>query len=525
MSNPPDAHITGDTPSVTVTRKGAADPLILTIDVGTSSVRAALYDGQARAIQGLAVQEVHEMRSTPDGGVEVDADQVFQRVCTCIDRALQQAGDLAGRIVAVAPTTFWHNVLGVAADGAAITPIYTWADTRSRAAADELRAVLDADAMHARTGCFLHPSYLPAKIRWLQGGAADLRNLRYWLSFAELMMLRFFAQPRCSISMASASGLLDQYSCTWDRETLAAIPLDARQLSPLDDTPQRGLLPRFATRWPSLANAPWYPGWGDGATSNTGCGSVTRRQAALMVGTSGALRSAWRADHFTIPPKLWCYRIDRTRIVMGGALSNGGNLLEWLRDTLRLPCAQDGTADLRSIEQQIAGLEPDGHGLTILPFLAGERSPDWATNATGTISGLRLHTRPIDLMRAGYEAVAYRFGLIYELLCAAIPDLRAGAAQPVIASGGALLHSPTWMQMMADVLDAPVVASAVPEASSRGAALLALEALGAIAGIEAMTPPLEQTYMPNPAATARYRVAALRQRDLYDLLVRSSSAR
>jgi gluconokinase len=244
-----------------------------------------------------------------------------------------------------------------------------------------------------------------------------------------------------------------------------------------------------------------------------------------MVGTSGAMRTAWRADQFTIPPRLWCYRIDGARVVMGGALSNGGNLIQWLRATLDLSAqahAPTGAPSFEDLEQGIAAVEPDSHGLTLLPFLAGERSPDWAADATGTITGLRLHTRPIEILRAAAEAVAYRFGLIYELLYAAVPDLRADGVEPIVASGAALLHSPTLMQMMADVFDAPVAASEVPEASSRGAALLALEALGVIPDVARLPAPLGRTYAPVPARTAVYRAAALRQRALYDRLIRGS---
>ena len=243
----------------------------------------------------------------------------------------------------------------------------------------------------------------------------------------------------------------------------------------------------------------------------------------MMVGTSGAMRVAWRTDDVAIPERLWCYRIDRQRVVMGGALSNGGNLLEWLRDTLNLPIgSRDPTKEslpdqLREIESDIAALEPDGHGLIFLPFLAGERSPSWAADARGTISGLRLHTQPIEIIRAGYEAIGYRFALLHELLTATVPEIGA-ASHPVVASGGALLHSPAWLQIMADALSTPVAASQVPEASCRGAALLALEALGAIDDLESLPAPLGTTYTPIAANTARYAAAAGRQRDLYDLL-------
>jgi len=122
-----------------------------------------------------------------------------------------------------------------------------------------------------------------------RGGA-----VRRWLSFAEYMTFEVFGSPSCSISMASGTGLLDQHRCVWDAEVLAAIPLDPARLSPLDERPRRGMRDRYVKRWPSLARAVWFPGWGDGATSNVGSGCVSRRDVAMMVGTSG--RCAWCGD-------------------------------------------------------------------------------------------------------------------------------------------------------------------------------------------------------------------------------------
>ena len=492
-----------------IPRASARDPLILVLDVGTSSVRAALYDATGEPISGIGVQVQHEMTVTPEGGVETDAGELLDRVCRCIDGALAQAGPLSGRIAAIAPSVFWHNLIGVRADGTPITPVLTWADTRSEPAAEALRRELDPEAVHARTGCVIHPSYLPAKIRHLQTEQADqLVDLRYWLSFAEFLTLRLFGSPTCSISIASASGLLDQHRCVWDAEMLRTIPVDSSRLSPLDDTPRRGLLPAYAQRWPALRDVPWFPGWGDGAASNVGAGAFGRQRAALMVGTSGALRVAWEADDVAIPSRLWCYRIDRHRVVMGGALSNGGNLIEWMRETLRLP------DDLAQIDAAIAALQPDAHGLTVLPFLAGERSTGWVADARAAINGMQLHTSPVEIMRAAHEAVAYRFKLVWDLVRVAIPEV-----DTVLASGGALLHSPVWTQMMADVLETPISASAVLEASSRGAALLALLALGSIPALDAAPIPTGAIYVPDPTHRAAYRAGFARQQALYARLV------
>ncbi|HEY8287607.1 MAG TPA: FGGY family carbohydrate kinase, partial [Chloroflexota bacterium] len=262
-------------PGAAVEPTQAQDPLILALDVGTSSVRAVLYDGHARPVEGTMVQLAHQMRETVDGGVDTGANQLLARVEDCIDGALRQAGPLGERIAAVACDTFWHNVLGVSERGAAVTPVYTWADTRAAAAAEALKSDLDQAAMHARTGAVLHPSYLPAKLRWLQdtGPRAPLSpaartRIRHWLSFADFLGLRFFGQRTTSVSMASGSGLLDQHTCDWDAEVLRAIPLDRAQLPDLRDEPYRGLRPAYARRWPHLARIPWFPAWGDGATSN-----------------------------------------------------------------------------------------------------------------------------------------------------------------------------------------------------------------------------------------------------------------
>src|SRR6185312_8908529 len=110
----------------------------------------------------------------------------------------------------------------------------------------------------------------------------------------------------------------------------------------------------------------------------------------------GVMRVVVKADDVAIPPPVWCYRLDRRRFILAGALSNGGIVADWLRSTLQLP----GNA-----AEQGAALPPDGHGLTILPYLAGQRTPDWNPHATATIHGLTLETEPIAILRAGLETV------------------------------------------------------------------------------------------------------------------------
>lgn len=495
---------------------GDVDALILTLDIGTSSVRAQLYDARARAVPAIDARIETVVRTTADGGAEFDADALVEAVVSCIDTVLMLAGPDAQRIAAVASATLVGNVLGIGPDGRVATPLYTWADTRSTAAAAELRAMLDEHAVHDRTGCMLRSSYLPAQLRWLSQHTPGLcRKVVHWLSIGEYLHQRLFGTTAVSYSVASWSGLLDRRRLTWDAELLAIAGISAGHLSPLvdRDQSQTGLLPAYARRWPALAEVPWFPAVGDGAASSVGCGCVSSDRMALALGTSGAVRVLVQGTMPSIPPGLWIYRLDRRWSLLGGALSEGGNLFAWLRETLAL------APDAATIEQELAALPADGHGLTVLPFVAGERSPGWHGDARATISGLSLHTRPIEIVRAGLEAIGYRFALLAGLAYQAV-----ALPEDVIASGGPILHSPAWAQIICDILGRPLTLSAESEATSRGTALLALHALGMIAGLDALPAALGRTCRPQADAAPIYQSAAERHRRLYELLIERPSA-
>lgn len=510
-----------------VTKQAAQKPYILTLDVGSSSLRASLYDAQAHLIEGFELRTTYELAITPDGGVEKDPDELLAIVCTTLDALLAQIGPLAAGIGGVAVDTFWHSLLGIDAEQRPTTPVYTWADTRSAGVAQQLARETNESTLHSRTGCKLHPTYFPAKLRWLASVQPVIfRRTAKWLSFGEYLYLRLFGKTVCGLSMASGTGLLNQNRHDWDEEALALAGITAEQLFPLGDmdTPLSGLLSQFAARWPALKSVPWFPAIGDGAAGNLGSGCFAPDRIAVMVGTSGAMRVVVPANQIKIPWGLWCYQADRRRFVLGGALSEGGNFFAWTRQNFKLPSIEES-------EQELSRLEPDGHGLTVLPFLTGERSPGWNAQARAAIVGLSLDTTPLEILRAGLESIALRFGLIYELL-----EQNSLDARQIVASGGALLNSPTWMQILADVLNQPVIASAEGETTSRGAALLGLEQLGypvdpALASNSGRPPKgdLSQasfsfgaTYQPDPTRHARYKAALERQKNLYAKLIGSS---
>jgi gluconokinase len=481
---------------------------ILAVDVGSSSVRAELYDASGTREEGTETKLDYALEYTPEGGVAVDADELLDLIVRAIDGTLQRAGEAS--ISGVAASTFWHSVLGLDREGRPTTPVLYWADRRAAGAARELRGGFDEAAVHRRTGCVLHSSYWPAKLLWLsRERTGDFERTERWVSPADYFYERFFGRTHVGTSMASATGLFDQNLRRWDGEVIEALPVEQTQLSPISDEPLRGLQDEWARRWPALLDVPWFPAAGDGACSNVGSGCTRSDRLALMVGTSGAMRVLWKADSVEIPDGPWCYRADDKRFVMGGALSDGGNLVAWLRETLRLPEPEE-------TERLLAEMEPGAHGLTFLPLLAGERGPGWADEANGTVAGLSMSSTPVEILRAAMEAVALRFALIAEIIEEASPG-----EKEVIATGGGLLGSPTWTGIMADALGRPVTTSGIQEASSRGAALLALERLGELE-IEEAKAPLGETFQPDPERHEIYLEALTRQRRLYQALLGAS---
>jgi gluconokinase len=308
--------------------------------------------------------------------------------------------------------------------------------------------------------------------------------------------------------MVSGSGIWNPNKGDYEDRMLALLPIRREQLAHVAefDELNEELRPEFAERWPRLNGIPWLPSFGDGACNNIGSGCVSPDQFALMVGTSGAMRAVIETEQLDIPRGLWCYRVDRRRFVVGGALSNGGEVFAWMRRTLAL-------APDEELEDAIAAMKPGAHGLTILPFFAGERSPYWRADLRGVIYGMGLSTKPEEIVRAALESVALRFRQIYRILAGA-----AGEPGEVIASGGALLKSPAWTQMMADAIGRPLKACCEQEASSRGAALLALERIGAVGDLRERPARMGDTFRPVADHEAVYERLLGEQESMFEKL-------
>ena len=483
---------------------------VLALDIGTSSVRALVYDIRGRMQPATLSDVPYKVRTTQPGEVSSDPKELVKLVAQSVDGALHAARKHKVDILAAGVSCYWHSLMGVDRSGRPTTELITWADTRSTAETRLLRVRFDERAYHARTGCFFHASYWPSKLRWLRATRpAAVRRTARWISLGEYLYQQLFGESPVSYSMASGTGLFDVNRCQWDEEALQLAGIEATHLSRLSewDQPLNSLRPAFARRWSDLREIPWYLPLGDGGLANIGAGAGSLRWICATIGTSGAMRVVFERERVTVPWGTFVYRLDRRRFVLGGALSEGGNVVRWFTDGL-------GLQHKKALKQAAAAMPPDSHGLTILPFWAGERSPNWRGDARAVIAGLSLGTQPAQMLRAAMEAITYQLVTV----ASAIQRVVVNRPDCVIATGGQLIHSPAWTQMLADALNQRVMTSPEPEASSRGAALLVLHALGKLPRLWSTTPAPGRIFKPRAQLHTTYERARRRQQDLYELL-------
>lgn len=426
-------------------------PLVLAIDIGTSSVRTALFDREARIIRSSKASQTYRVRHSLDHAAELDPAVLLRAAKKCLHQTRSRLTRSYPTVVA--GCGFWHSLLGVDRAGDPLTPIYTWADARSAPDAARLREQFDEQTIQQRTGCLLRASFWPAKLAWLRRTEPQLvRRVARWLSPAEWLFEKVFGARGCSHSMASGTGLYDTGRRSWDDELLAHAGLTTSQVGSLGDKLESD-------------GTIFLPAIGDGAAGNIGSGATRPGLVAINIGTSAAVRTIPPNDA-PLPLGLFRFLIDEQRTLLGGAISNAGNLHAWCLRELRLP------DNSRTIEKLLRSADRSGAGLTILPFWVEERAPTWPENIAGAIVGITQATTAADLFWAIIAASCHRLAEILALL-----ETAAGRAKKIIVSGG-ILQSPASLQILADSLGRELYVCTEQEASLRGAAIHAVEQIG-----------------------------------------------
>jgi gluconokinase len=195
--------------------------------------------------------------------------------------------------------------------------------------------------------------------------------------------------------------------------------------------------------------------------------------------------------------RVFCYALTAEHWVVGGAINNGGVVLQWAREALAPDLGPHAEAQLVALAEPVpAGSE----GLLMLPYLLSERAPLWSSEPRGAYVGLaRQHGRG-HLVRAALEGVCLQLALVL----ASMRD--AGNEVREIRATGGFARSALWRQMLADALGMPIGFPAGHEGSAFGAALLGMQALGLVDGIDraAELVGIEEVVEPEARAAAVY---------------------
>ncbi|MEO6739441.1 MAG: FGGY family carbohydrate kinase [Chthoniobacteraceae bacterium] len=481
-----------------------AEPLILALDIGTSSCRAALFDITARRAGPAATQHDYPLLTSRDGMAEIEPGAMLGAVRGCITEVLHgRRADaiLRGRPIAgIGVSCLWHSMVGCTEKGEAITRIMTADDSRCREAAEVLRKRFDERKVHARTGCMLRPDFWPAKMAWLQRIEARLfARVRQWMSPAEWLQLRLAGDANCAIGMATGTGLFDPAAVKWDAGMLKSAELAPENLRPLSDAPA-SVGGALAQEFPELRGVPWFPGIGDGVAGTLGLGAARAGHAAIQFGGAAAIRVA-RDGLPAAPFGMGCFRVDAARHFVDATVSNGGNLRTWCMRELRL-------TDGPGLEAALAARPGPQHGLVVLPSWNGERSPSWDDDARGTIHGIRQSTTALDILQAVTEAKYHRIARALEVFG------ENGNGMPKLIVNGAITKSASCIERLANVLGHAVYPCDEPEPCMRGAAVFALEKLGYPVPVQKLVNPVK----PRKAAAHEYADARARQRRIEELL-------
>lgn len=481
------------------------DQVVIGVDVGTTATKVVAYRPDGTKVADAARD--YPLDTPHAGWAEQDPDKVTGAVVDALSDVVAKV--TSATVTAVGLSTVMHSLIGLDDDGRPLTPIVTFADSRAWPQALRLRRDHGLRLYHA-TGTPLHPMAPLAKLAWFSEERSDLTDrVRRWVSIKEYLLRRLCDSDVVDHSVASATGLLDLQTLEWSADALAAAGIDAEQLGrPVPTTTIVGdLVPATAEQLGLDPATPVVVGASDGVLANLGVGAVEPRVAAVTIGTSGAIRVTEPEPRTDADMRTFCYALTDRHWVLGGAISNGGLVLRWIDELL------GGGGDYDALTAAAVDVPAGSDGVLMLPYLTGERAPQWSPLRGGVLFGLRVEHERGHVVRAALEGVALQLRLVAD----ALRDTGTGQFDRVRVTGG-FVSSDLWLQIVADVLRADLEVPVAAEGAAWGAAMLALHAVGEIDDLAdgAGQVQVERTVEHDADTAGRYDAVAERYRELGD---------
>ncbi|WEK35206.1 MAG: gluconokinase [Candidatus Pseudobacter hemicellulosilyticus] len=471
---------------------------ILGIDIGTTNTKAIAFTASGAVI--AQANTTYQPLIPEREAHELDPDTLLQAVLTVVQEVLAQTGrqQLAG----LSFSSAMHSLMALDADGQPLTRLLTWADGRSRRAAEALKASPDGPAIYQHTGTPLHAmSPLSKLCYWRQQRPALFRQAAKFVGIKEYLLFRLLGGYWIDHSIASATGLFDIEALDWYMPALAAAGVRPEQLSrPVPATTiLSGLRPEYARLLELPTDTPIIIGASDGCLANLGSYALLPGDASLTIGTSGAVRMLTSRPRVDPLGRTFSYILADGLYVCGGPVNNGAALLTWYASRFGQgtpPHTHDLSWFLEAAAQAPAGAD----GLLFLPYLAGERAPVWDAYARAAFIGMGPGHQPAHYMRAVVEGINYSLYQVANAVKETVGDMRT-----IYVSGG-FIRSGDWLQWLTDLFGQELTVSNTADASATGAAILGLKAVGLLPELAAARAFLEvqERFVPDPQQHTRY---------------------
>jgi xylulokinase len=448
---------------------------LLGLDISTTGAKALLIDERGAVV---ASHTTAQSLSVPQPlWSEQNPDDWWSGMVASIRKVLEQTGAKES-IVALGLTGQMHGLVCLDSTGRVLRPAMLWNDQRTQTECDAITETIGEKRLITLTGNRALTGFTAPKILWVRNHEPEIYD-----QIAHILLpkdyIRFRLTGAYATDLAGASGtlLLDVANRTWSNEVLNALGIPFEWMPKTHEGPAiTGLINDLAAQETGLnAGTPVIAGGGDQGAQAVGVGAVSPGIAALTVGTSGVVFAPLASYAYEPEGRLhaFCHAVPGQWHFMGVMLSAAGSL-QWYRDML----APD--TDFDTLLAEIADIAPGSDGLIFLPYLTGERTPHPDPLARGAFVGLTVgHTRA-HMTRAVIEGVSFGLRDSFEL----IKQSEAGREIKQIRVSGGGAKNPLWLQMLADVLNAPLVTVEALEGAAYGAALLAGVGAGVWADVQ-----------------------------------------
>jgi len=470
------------------------EEVFIGIDIGTAGVRAIAFTPELKKVSSSYRE--HKTFSTRDDQAEQKPDEIYSNLITC----LKEVSKPFKRISGIGFSSVFHSLMGINDKGEPVTPLYPFTDTRGKAKACKIKKELPS--FYQKTGCPPHPIYPAIKILWLKEDMPDVfKKIKKFTSIKSHILNRLTGTLVEDTSVASGSGLLNIYNLDWDNEILQFLSLSEENLPQLVEATDR-LYIKSIPGLENLRDVPVYPGGGDGVLCHLASGGLKERHISSTIGSSGAIRIAVRKPFFHPRQSTWCYHLYKDWWVSGGAINNGGLVLRWFRDKLSIKEAEEARKKGQDIYQifnkEAQKVPPGAHGLIFLPFLTGERAPNWNPAMRACFVGLALNHGRAEMIHSIMEGVMCRMRAVMELFLPLLPG------KPIIRASGGYTKSRLWLKIQANLFNSPISVLQEEEAASLGAAVIALFAQKKLKSLEDFEPKIKEEILPDKKEVEEY---------------------